>query len=579
MKAQSSLPLLPLRAVCLLVVAAALGLIAALIPTTTVAALRTFVEPRLVNEMDTIRLTIRQEGSSQSDTPDLAPLMEDFEVLGSQTSSRISSSSNGRTIASVEYQINLRPRRTGELIIPSVSIGGEQSQRILIHVRPLDPSVKQSIASMVFFETDLTSNPVYVQAETVLTRRLFYSQGVQIYSDLPGIPEIADAVVIPLGETQSLTTMRGSRKYGVIEQRFAVFPERSGALTIPAISVTSSVSLQSQGRTRRSGVRVSTEEIQLEVLSIPSSYPADAAWLPATSVSAGQRWLPAVADVSVGEPLNFEVAIRATGNRGSAIPPLPLPFPEDQFKIYPESPEMLESADKGTVIGTRRETFALIPTAPGRVSIPNLSVTWWDTTADQLRQTPLQVAPLLITGTPTPAIPEKPVESEAVAPGSEPPADDARTATAWRPLIGTVLVVISALLVLIGISRVLLPRLTVLGERFPGLDFQARSERRQKLKTLRQATRQSDPIQYRRALAEFLTTIYRSPATEALHRFRAEPDTAQLMARLDQAIYAGHGESALVVEQDFSALTTLARAAAARSRTAGTDTDLPALYS
>ena len=42
---------------------------------------------------------------------------------------------------------------------------------------------------MVFFQTQLSRNPVYVQAETVLLRRLFYSQGVQIYSDLPGIRE------------------------------------------------------------------------------------------------------------------------------------------------------------------------------------------------------------------------------------------------------------------------------------------------------------------------------------------------------------------------------------------------------
>ena len=75
------------RLICTLLLAAA----CAALPHLAEAVLKTFVEPRLVDEMDTIRLTIRKEGSNQSDPPDLTVLDEDFEVLGSQTSSRISS--------------------------------------------------------------------------------------------------------------------------------------------------------------------------------------------------------------------------------------------------------------------------------------------------------------------------------------------------------------------------------------------------------------------------------------------------------------------------------------------------------
>ena len=75
---------------------------------------RTIVEPRLVDEMETVRLTLRAEGATRSDSPDLTPLEVDFEVLGTQTSSRISTI-NGRTNSLLEYQINLRPRRSGDL--------------------------------------------------------------------------------------------------------------------------------------------------------------------------------------------------------------------------------------------------------------------------------------------------------------------------------------------------------------------------------------------------------------------------------------------------------------------------------
>ncbi len=546
------------------------------------ATLRTMVEPRLVDEMDTIRLTIRQEGSSQSDAPDLTPLMEDFEVLGSQTSSRISSI-NGRTMASVEYQINLRPRRTGELRIPSVTIDGEQSESVVVRVRPLDPTVKEAIAAMVFFESELSSNPVYVQAETVLTRRLFYSQGVQIYSDLPGVPEIENAVVIPLGETQSLSVLRGSRRYGVIEQRFALFPEQSGSLLIPAISVTSSVRLQSQGRTRRSGIRVSTDEIELEVLPIPDSYPAGTAWLPATGITVDQRWMPNVTDVKVGDPLNFALTIQAKGNRGSAIPPVPLPLPENQFKVYPESPEMVESADTGTVIGTRHERFALIPTAPGPVELPDLSVTWWDTVTNRLRQTRISVSPMLITGTATPTTPVPETEAPTAPAENATSEQQGTTPIAWRPIAGWGLVTIALLTLLTWLLRAIVPRLTSLVARFPQLDLQPARDRREKLKVLQRATRQKDPVRYRHALADFLTSIYQSTPASAIEQFRAEPDAGPLMADLDRAVYAADGyavdgESQDGWEVDFSALTILARLKAAERQSSRDEVDLPPLY-
>ena len=218
---------------------------------TAAGEVRTIVEPRLVDEMETVRLTLRADGVTQGDSPDLAPLEVDFEVLGTQTSSRISTI-NGRTNSLLEYQINLRPRRTGEITVPALRVGDQLSEEIVLVVRPLDPGVRRTIERMVFFESELTAEPVYVQAETILIRRLYYSNGVQIYSDLPGVPEIENAVVIPIGDTQSSSTLSDGQRYGVIEQRFAIFPESSGTLAIPAISVTSSVRLQSGGRTRRS---------------------------------------------------------------------------------------------------------------------------------------------------------------------------------------------------------------------------------------------------------------------------------------------------------------------------------------
>jgi hypothetical protein len=544
------------------------------------AALKTFVEPRLVDEMDTIRLTIRKEGSNQSEPPDLTVLDQDFEVLGSQTSSRISSI-NGRTMASVEYQISLRPRRTGELTIPTLTIGGEQSEAIVVRVRPLDPAIMDAINRMVFFEIELSNNPVYVQAETVLTRRLFYSQGVQIYSDLPGTPEIENAVVIPLGETQSRSVLREGHRYGVIEQRFALFPEQSGSLSIPAISVTSSVRLQSQGRSRRSGIRVSTEEIELAVKPIPTGYPADAAWLPAKDVAISQSWAPRLPTVGVGDPLTFQISVRAQGNRGSAIPPTPLPLPQDQFKIYPEAPEMDESADTGTVIGSRREKFALIPTRPGPVTVPELSVTWWDTDADRLRETQVSVSALRITGQATAAPP--PEEVPELQQNPAPPADDpvVTRPTPFWPILITGLLVVTLLSLLAWLARRFTPQLNglifTLYDRFPVFDRRPARTRRRLTRALLAAGRSSDLGHFRQALADYLSNLYGLSPSAALQQFRQLPEARTLLHDLEQARYSEQAQPGS--EPDTVMLTALARAEAKRLSAIQQTVELPALYS
>ncbi|MDA1075391.1 MAG: BatD family protein, partial [Proteobacteria bacterium] len=297
------------------------------------------VDPATVDEMETVMFTLRVAGSNQAEEIDLSPLDNDFEVLGTNTSSQFRSI-NGRVQSWVEYQISLRPKRTGVLEIPPLSTAGETSEPVEIRVNPLDPDVRASIERMIFFETEVSEDPVYVQAQTILTRRLYYSGGVQIYSDLPDMPDLTNAVVISMGDMRSSTEFRDGERYGVLEQRFAIFPEHSGDLVIPQISVTSSIRLQSRGRLRRSGVRVSTDELVLKVLPIPPEYPADQPWLPATDVTISETWDPDRTAFEVGEPISRTLSVNVQANSASSISPVEVLADDTYFKQYPE-PETL----------------------------------------------------------------------------------------------------------------------------------------------------------------------------------------------------------------------------------------------
>ncbi|HTO57402.1 MAG TPA: BatD family protein, partial [Pseudomonadales bacterium] len=247
-------------------VAGALALLSA-------AALARFdanVDTKVLSEADTLRLTLRADSANVSGDPDFGSLGESFEILSTQRSSEFRSI-NGQVDGSTAWTLLLKPKRTGTIVIPAIALGSQKSTAIEVTVRELDPEVKRAIAQTVFFETTYEPKQVYVQGQMVVTRRLFYLNGAQLYGDMPNLPEVPGAMVKSLGESEHTTAIRDGRQYGMIEQRFAVFPERSGELAIPPASVTGSVRLTTDafGGGRRIGVDVASDPLTIQVLPIP----------------------------------------------------------------------------------------------------------------------------------------------------------------------------------------------------------------------------------------------------------------------------------------------------------------------
>ncbi len=511
------------------------------------AAIVTSLEPRLVEEMDTVRLTLRATGRTNVETLDLSPLEADFEVLANNTQSQYRSV-NGRVEAWVQYQISLRPRRTGELVVPSIAIGDERSEAVQLIVRAMDPRVKQTIERMVFFESELSTNPVYVQAETVLKRRLYYSNSVQIYSDLPGLPEIPNAVVIPLGSTESYSTVLNGQRYGVLEQQFAIFPEQSGIVVIPEISITSSVRLHSDGRVRRWGIRISTDEERLKVLPIPAEYPRNQTWLPAMDVRIDETWSPGQTSFTLGEPVHRSVSVTAIGNTGSAIPPLGIEFSEEHFKWYPQAPNLDDDKKGQHIIGNRIEDYSLIPIKPGPVPLAEVAVTWWDTTTRQVRVAKLPRRMLAITGSVVPREPEPTDAESSFAPQVSDPATEAAAPSVLTWSISQTLLL--GLAALIGAAAALLTgiRMRRRGQdnlagdtRTPSAQVSSKPSPGSAWSSLKRACRSEDLPAIRSALVAFIEAHCGDSPGNALSHFVAIDDNAAVWRRLSEALYGQAG--------------------------------------
>jgi BatD DUF11 like domain len=409
------------------------------------AAVQVSVAPREIDIMQSTQLQVRVTGTDDVHGLDLTPLNADFEVETTSTQSQLRVV-NGEVTSWVDLLITLRPKRTGQLTIPSLSLGGERSDPVVVTVRPVASNLQNEIDKLVYFDISVDRSDVYVQAQVRYTRRLYYTAGVQIYGDLPGAPVIPDAVVLPLGETTQDITMRHDTRYGVLEQRYAIFPERSGQFTIPGFAVQSSVRLNEVRR----GVQVMAADKTINVLPIPASWPAGKPWFPVSDLTIREQWDPDVLNIQAGASLRRMIEITANGNTGSSIPPPTTTVDSELIRQYPEAPVLEDDTRGDAVNGKRVQSDNFVPAWGGTVEIPGVDISWWDTETKRVRLTRLPARALNISGEKPPvSTPRATSQDEAISPSTiNPTQDDPAFPVRWWPTLVTVLLALTIFTIL-----------------------------------------------------------------------------------------------------------------------------------
>jgi len=540
------------------------------------AILRAEVDSTTISAADTVRLTVRVDSTNPTGTPNLDALHADFDVLSTQTSSQFRSI-NGHVDAWTIWTFLLKPKHGGTLEIPALSVGGEQSSPISITVRELDPQLRHAIGKTVFFETTHTPDRVYVQAQVVVTRKLFYANGAQLYGEMPEIPEIPGALVRPLGDAEQSTVMRDGRQYGMIEQRFAVFPEHSGKLEIPKATVSGSVRLPPDAGmgSRRIGIDVSSEPLTIDVVPIPAEYPDDAPWLPANQVELLEDWPGEPArGLAIGAASQRTLIVRVDGNTASAIPPLAASIP-GTLKSYPDAARLNEVPTAAGIVGTRTETTSLVATQPGATTLPEVSLTWWDTVNQQVKTASLPAYTIAVTGTPTPPTTKRSDETTAApaeqraSPAPALPTVVASDRRTTEPAFSIRYAVIAALVLALGIvawrfrRQLPVPR-TVTPKRTEAAAYRA----------LRRACSSDDPKRIRAALDLWLTAHYRVPIPAAAASFTEDPHARAAINALNASLYQHDHDTRF----DATQLRACVDALRGRRARDGRSDELPALY-
>jgi hypothetical protein len=341
-----------------------------------------------ITEGETVTLILQTSDPQQNLDADFKVLENDFEILDRRSETQMSIV-NGAQSAVVRLLLTLEPRHSGHITIPAMRIGSAVSKAVSLRVDPA-PEPEPGALPPVFIEVEVEPDdtPHYVHAQLALLVRVFYQQSLTEAAISP--PEPAPASVRLLDEVPYQAEKNGER-YRVLERHYAIFPERSGELTIPALQLTGRLVERRSDRLWQPTVRgrrisVESEPIVLNIQPRPAGFTGND-WQPARGLSLTQQ-VSATDALRVGEPVTRTVIVDAVGLEENMITEPRWPELADA-RIYPDQPQGISRDDGRWVLGHKEFRYAVVPETEGELLLPELTVSWWDTISDRERSATL----------------------------------------------------------------------------------------------------------------------------------------------------------------------------------------------
>lgn len=337
------------------------------------AATRAWLEQPQVSLGQAVTLAI--ETDAVSATPDLTPLLRDFD-LEDQSDSRSVSLVNGRVATRTTFSIILRPRRAGTLDIPALQVGAQRTSPLTLSVTAT-PTAQAASNGLAFVETDIDDASPYVQQSVGVTVRLYYA--MPLVSGQLDLDPPEGALLQRVGEIVQSTREIDGRRYSTAERRFLLVPERSGALVLPGPRFEGRgaggwMDDLLGGNSRE--VRLTGAPRTLQVRPQPAGAPQP--WLPLRDLRL--RYSAAPQQARAGEAATLTVEATAVGATQAQMPELPMPsVPGAQ--VFAEPPQFDETFAGGTPQVRLTRRYSIVPAQAGRLVVPGLSMRWWDVRA------------------------------------------------------------------------------------------------------------------------------------------------------------------------------------------------------
>lgn len=214
--------------------------------------------------------------------------------------------------------------------------------------------------------------------------------------DLPPVP---GAVILKPEERPTLGSETvGDTTFVTQRHEFAVYPQRAGAVEVPAFPVRF-------GTNDGFGTPVVDRRVVTSPVRFTAKLPPGAEGL-ATVVTTQrltltEAWTPEPMDSAVGAAFTRTITVEARDVPGMALPSFAV-APPAGLRAYPKPPAVEDHVNRGELTGRRVETVTYVCEAAGSVELPALALAWWNPEEKVLNRARLPDRAFVVTAPPPP---------------------------------------------------------------------------------------------------------------------------------------------------------------------------------
>ncbi|MBR1648602.1 MAG: BatD family protein [Alphaproteobacteria bacterium] len=367
---------------------------------------------------ETFILTLQYDGNPGNSEPDLTPLKKDFTIysVGRDYQRR---SINGTVSHTYQWNVALAPKISGTAIIPEIAFKNLSSHPIKIKIG--EESASSAGVPKFAIARSVNNTSPFVQEQII------YTLVLKTTEDLRGKEPIFDSlgsqdwIIKRISEPFTSSEIDNGIEVKKLEIKYAMFPQKSGTLKTPEVyfkgyyidknkndhpgfplslnafmddSFMNGFGVNPAIQT----VNLTAQPLDIEVKPVPKINNSDW-WLPSSSVVIVDSWEQETPSFKVGEATNRQITLTAIGVAETQLP-VPALKEVKNLKQYPDKPEYDTSASEYSddVISALRMNIVYIPEEGGEITVPEISVPWYNLKTSEMNKAILQARTFKVAG-------------------------------------------------------------------------------------------------------------------------------------------------------------------------------------
>jgi len=244
-----------------------------------------------------------------------------------------------------------------------------------------------------FIRANMATTEAWIGQKVVIDIELF---SPTYFASTPSfyLPQVSGAVLMKTSDAPVLQsqTVNGV-EYSVQRHEILVYPQRAGLIDIPPIGIRFTVSGDPPLETEEM-----TGDFELVAKEPPGASGMDTV-ITTSSLTVTEDWELRPEKLRAGDAFTRRITVQASDIPGMLLP-VTAAAPPDGIRAYPREPLVTDSNTRGVMTGRRTQEISYLCETPGRFTLPEQRIAWWDPQAKELREAVLPALTFKVAGGP-----------------------------------------------------------------------------------------------------------------------------------------------------------------------------------